>query len=394
MAHAWEHYLPTKIRFGRGALEKLGEAAWSLGATALVVGYQDHGPLEEDYAHAIRHLTLAGLTVHPHFAVTTEPRVEHVAAAVATLRQVGADLVVAVGGGSAIDLAKAAAWAAWYDGDWPALLTTGKPVPPEVRSLPLIAVPTTAGTGAEVSDVAVIGLADADGADIVKGALFGPALRPAVAVIDPDLTLGSPPEVTAACAADALGHAIEAAVSRRANPFSTLFAVEAVGLVHRHLRAALEHPSDVGAREGLAWAALLAGLAFSEAGVGLTHALAQALGSVLGLGHGRAVAAAMPAGLRHNLPECREAFARLGRACGRNAATDEELAAQFVEATCGLLRAAGLPDHVLLPASMEDAIERLIRSANSSARVPLLLNPRRVKPADLERLFREVVRPC
>lgn len=392
MTQAWEHHLPTRIRFGSGELRKLGEVVASLGRSALIVGYRDHPGLEENYDRAVRFVENAGVAVQVHLEVPPEPPTGAVQAAAEAVRQAAADVVIGIGGGSVIDVAKAAAWSVRTAGDWSVHLTTGKPVPAPEEAIAVVAVPTTAGTGSEVSDIAVLGAAGPEGAEVAKGALFGAALRPTVALIDPELSLGSPPALTAACAADALGHALEASISRRAHPLASLMAQQAVVLIHRHLVSAVRDPADLRAREALALAALLGGVAFTEAGVVVSHALAQALGGVLGVPHGAAVAIATPAGLRHNLDQCRGVYEELGRACGLEPSATGGLAESFLEATCELLRSAGLPDRVAPPGDPAELIPRLVDVALRTARTPLVLNPRRVNAAELQRLFAQIVR--
>jgi alcohol dehydrogenase class IV len=261
-------------------------------------------------------------------------------------------------------------------------------------AVPLVAVPTTAGTGTEVSAVAVFthhGVASTPEMPL-KASISGPAVRPKVALVDPDLTVGSPPALTAACGADALGHAIEACLSRRANPLSSLLAGQAVGLIVRNLRRAVEEPDDPGPREPLALAATLAGAAFSVAGVVVPHAISQALGGLLHVPHGVGVAVATPANLRFNAEACVEQYAELAGFCGIAADSPEQSAARFVDRVLELLRSVGLPDRLEVPPDAPaDLLDQLVRNARESTPVPITLNPRKVDDGDLKEMFREVL---
>jgi alcohol dehydrogenase class IV len=318
MLRTWEFQLPTRVQFGRGGLRKLGQVAREFGQSALLVGYRDRTGLEETYARAAQSLRDAGVAVTEFFDVPCDPEADLPLEGVRRMRDSGAELVVGLGGGSVIDAAKGAAALARMGGNLWDYTGANKSSRPITEAAPLVAVPTTAGTGSEVTAVAVFthhGVASI--ADMpLKASVSGPAIRPRVALVDPDLAVGSPPPLTAACGADALGHAIEACTSRQANPISSALAGQAVGLIVRHLRRAVENPADPAPREPLALAATLAGAAFSAAGVVVTHAIAQALGGLLHVPHGVGVAIATPANLRFNAECCVQQYCELARYCG------------------------------------------------------------------------------
>ncbi|MHC4400225.1 MAG: iron-containing alcohol dehydrogenase family protein [Planctomycetota bacterium] len=368
MLRTWEFQLPTRVQFGRGGLRKLGEVAKELGGSALLVGYRDRTGLEETYARAHRALEGAG--------------------------NVGADLVIGLGGGSVIDAAKGVAALAKMGGalwDYTGANPNGRAAS---DSLPLVAVPTTAGTGTEVSAVAVFThFGRSSVADMpLKASVSGPAIRPKVALVDPDLAVGSPPALTAACGADALGHAIEACMSRRANPISSTLAGRAVGLIMRNLPSAVAAPDDPEPREPLALAATLAGAAFGVAGVVVPHAIAQALGGLLHVPHGLGVAVGTPLSLHYNAERCVEQYCELADCCGLAADSREEKAARFVDCVVELLGSIGIPDRVDVPPDApDDLIDRLVRNAYESTPVPIQLTPRKVDEAALRAMFEEVV---
>jgi alcohol dehydrogenase class IV len=338
-----------------------------------MVGYHDRHGLEEAYHRAEQSLTKAGLATDAFFEVLSEPATELADRCAEAARAAQADVLVALGGGSVIDVAKGAAAVARAGRQLADCLTTD-PAPAPAEALPVIAVPSTAGTGSEVSDVAVF----THGAG--KVAVFGPSLRPRVAIVDPELTVGSPALLTAACAADALGHAIEACVSRRANPMASPLATQAVTLLVQNLSLAVADPHAIEPREALALAATLAGAAFTSAGVAGVHAVAQALSVVFALPHGRAVALALPPVLRFNATACGEQYAHLARAC---ALADAQA---FLDRISELLHSVGLDERLPLTTAQMDQLV----AAAQAARVPLVQNPVRLDEVALRRIFAEL----
>lgn len=381
MLRSWEFRLSTRVVFGRGSAVRLGKLARELGRSAVLVGYADPERLEPAYARAALLLREAGLEVTRLHCVRPEPEAEVAIDGARLAQDAGADVVVALGGGSVIDAAKGIAALARMGGspwEYAEANTLGRPV---TDALPLVTVPTTAGTGSEVSAVAVFAFrAPGELPEVpLKTALYGPALCPSVALVDPDLTVGSPPALTAASGADALGHAIEAYISRRANPISSTLAARAVALIVGHLSRAVAAPDDPEPREPLALAATLAGAAFNEAGVVVTHAMAHALGALLGVGHGLAVAVATPVALRFNAERCVAQYAELAESCGLAGASAEEKAARFVGTITDLLGSVGLPERVSVPANAPaDLLDRLVRNAMANTPIAVTCNPRKV----------------
>ena len=394
MLRHWQFQLPTRVHFGRGGLGKLGELVRQFGTSAFLVGYREQAGLEETYARAVEMLRDGGVKVTEFYEVPPDPDAELPVEGAQRATQAGSDVVIGLGGGSVIDAAKGIAALARMGGtpwDYTGANKTSRPI---TDALPLVAVPTTAGTGTEVTAVAVFthhGVASTPGVSL-KASVYGPAVCPEVALVDPDLTVGSPSSLTAACGADALGHAIESCISRRANPVSTALAGRAVGLIVRHLRRAVEHPDDPQPRKPLALAATLAGAAFSEAGVVVTHAIAQALGGVLHVPHGLAVAIGTPLSLRYNAERCLAQYGMLADCCGIPAGPPEGRAARFVDTIVELLRSVGLPEHVEVPFDApDDLVDQLARNAMESTPVPITLNPRKIDETALKDMFKELL---
>jgi len=392
MPQRWQFALPTRIQFGKGSVRKLGATAKEFGQTAMLVGYREQGALEAMYRRAEESLRAAGLKTVPFYEVDADPGGQMIAEGAERATTEGVDVVVGLGGGSAIDAAKGIALLARLGGrmwDYADMNPQRRPV---TAMLPLVAVPTTAGTGSEVTGITVF----THSSDVLPGvplkaSIFASAICPQVAIVDPMLTVGSPPRLTAGCAADALGHGIEACISRISDPISAALGARAVGLIVRHLRDAVAAPSDPKPREPLALASMLAGIALNTVAVTLAHAMAQALGALLHIPHGEAVAIGTHAGLRYNKEVCAPIYAELAEQCGLSGGSVDERAERFIEHIGELLRDVGLPDRVAprdgLP---ENLVPRLVRHALEVTDVPLTLNPRKVDQAALTAVFRQV----
>jgi alcohol dehydrogenase len=215
---------------------------------------------------------------------------------VALAREAGAQVLVALGGGSVIDVGKAAGLLLANGGRYADYQWGGQPITRPI--LPLVAVPTTAGTGSEVTQVTVI----EDEETHFKRGVRSPRLFARTAVLDPALTLSLPPHLTAATGADVVGHALEAFVGRQANPVTDALALEALRRTWRHLPRAVEQGEDLSARQEMMVASTMAGLAFDQSGLGIIHSLAGPVAGHYGLHHGLCIGLLLPHGLAYNLP--------------------------------------------------------------------------------------------
>ena len=294
MAHTV--YCPTKLIFSDDArLDLERELASFDPGPALVI--TDAGILSTGILDRLMPaLAAGGRSVEVFSDVPGNPGVATVAAALATAQAIGANALVAVGGGSAIDVAKAVsvllphAGVSWED------LQAGRAKLSGSR-VPMIAVPTTAGTGSEVSHVAVIGATDGFKKGVVHASLF-----PSVAIVDASLALSLPPKLTAATGMDAFVHAIEAYLGRRANPSMDLLALGAMRAIVSSLPRAVADGADLAARREMAQAAAWAGMAMDQAGLGLCHALCGPLSAHHEIHHGLGNAVLLPAVLAFNAP--------------------------------------------------------------------------------------------
>ncbi|MFL5357522.1 iron-containing alcohol dehydrogenase [Archangium sp.] len=290
----FEFATATRILFGAGRLAEAPEAVRALGGhkVLLVTGRNPTraGPLRE----GLERLGLSTVT----FAVEGEPTVELAREGTSTARSAGCDAVVAFGGGSALDAGKAIAALAANGGEpLDYLEVVGRGQALTKPSLPLVAIPTTAGTGSEVTRNAVLGVKEAQ----VKASLRSPFMLPRLALVDPDLLAGAPREVLASSGLDALSQLIEPFLSARANPLTDALAREGMGRSARSLRRAVLEGPDAAAREDLALASLFGGLCLANAGLGAVHGFAAPLGGMFEAPHGAVCAALLPATLEVNL---------------------------------------------------------------------------------------------
>ena len=289
----FEFATSARIRFGPGAVAELPAAARVFGLRALVVTGRDkirHAPRIDALESAGFHCAL--------FSVEREPTAEMMRRGAQFARSSGAQVVIGIGGGSVIDAGKAIAALAANPGDvLDYLEVIGKGLPLRCAPLPYIAVPTTAGTGSEATRNAVLGSA----AHGVKVSLRHVSMLPLVAIVDPEMSLGLPPALTAATGLDAITQLIEPYVCRKANPFTDAIALEGLRLAVRSLPRAFAHPRDAGARAGMACAALMSGIALANAGLGVVHAFAAAIGGAFAAPHGAVCAALLPHGMSANI---------------------------------------------------------------------------------------------
>src|SRR5271157_1566868 len=287
----------SRILFGAGTVRELVPAAKEMGRRALVVTRR----CSEPSAWLVKQLESTGVSCLP-FTVAGEPTLDLVRSGLESARQGACDLVISFGGGSAIDAGKAIAALLTNPGEpLDYLEVVGRGQPLKHSPVPFIAVPTTAGTGSEVTRNAVLALPE----HRVKVSLRSPLMLPSLAVVDPELTLDLPPAVTASTGLDALTQLIEPYVSIRANPLTDGFCLEGLRRVSRSLRRAYHAGRDITSREDMSLASLLGGLALANAGLGVVHGIAAPLGGMFDAPHGAICAALLPHGMAINIRACR-----------------------------------------------------------------------------------------
>lgn len=296
-------------------------------------------------------------------------------------REAGADLLIAVGGGSPIDTAKCVRIILSLGGhllDYQGYNVLEQPL------TPLIAIPTTAGTGSEVTPYAVIRDLNQD----LKLTFASHFLTPTLAVLDPLITRSMPPQLTAATGMDALTHAIEAYVSTDNNPISDSLALHAIDLIANNLRQATHHGADLEARGSMLLASCMAGMAFSNAFLGVIHAMAHAIGGKHAVHHGTANAIVLPHGMEFNSAIVPDRFARIARALGVNVGgrSQAEVIAEGVAAVRTLSSDCELPTRLRDVSVPEEALPELALIALTDAAI--FNNPRSTSEEELLKLFR------
>ena len=289
----FEFATATRIIFGLGSLRQVPPAAAAMGSRALLVT----GSCPQRSSELSSALNSAGVEPVP-FSVAEEPSVDLVRKGVEAAREQRCELVIAFGGGSVIDAGKAIAALLRNPGDpLNYLEVVGKGNKLELPSAPFIAIPTTAGTGSEVTRNAVL----ASPEHKVKASLRSPFMLPSLAVIDPEVTFGLPPSITAATGMDALTQLIEPYVSVRANLMTDMFCLDGIRRAARSLPRAFENGRDPQARAGMAFASLLGGLSLANAGLGAVHGFAAPIGGELPAPHGAVCAALLPYVMEANI---------------------------------------------------------------------------------------------
>lgn len=361
-----------KIVFGQGAVENLPAEIEALhGKRVLFVldrGLKDVGVAERVIDVAQR----KGIFAVTYDQVTPEPAPSLADAAAALAKEKECDLVVGVGGGSSLDVAKASAMLVKNGGK--AEQYIGLETVPE-RGLPTILIPTTAGTGSEVTFTAVFTMRDKK----KKGGINSRFLYPDVALLDPSLTETLPPGPTATTGADALTHAIEGYTSLQRNPMSDLVAREAIRLIGANLGRAVRDGKDREARSNMLLASLMAGLALASAGVGACHALAYPLGAFFDVPHGLANAVLLPYIMEFNLHAAETEYASVATLMdpALSGNRGEVLAMASVDIVRALTQGVGIPQTLTALKIPETAVSDMAEMAMTVAR-PLANNPRKV----------------
>ena len=328
--------MPTRVEFGRGSLEKLAPLALEMGVDRVMV-VTDPGVGNLDFFNdLVSGLEQGGVKTRVFDQVSANPRDAEVVAGAEAARKFKAQALVAVGGGSPIDCAKAMAVVAPFGGG-PRDYEKRGSIPLAV--LPILAVPTTAGTGSEVTFSSVI----TDVREKYKFSIKGPQLAPKIAIVDPATTLSMPPSITAATGMDALTHAIEGCTAKNATCMSDAAGLHAITMICENLEKAVQNGGNMTARSGMLLGSLLAGICFSRSDVGAVHCIAEAMGGILDAPHGACNAVALPEVMAYNLPFCTGRYARVARAMGLEFDDDAKGAEMAVAHVRDLARRVNLP---------------------------------------------------
>ena len=314
--------------------------------------------------------------------VKPEPEISIVEDCTRAYRDGGHDGLIGLGGGSAIDIAKGVAAFAGHEGPLAELFGVDLV---KRKGPALIAIPTTAGTGSEVTNVAIFSDKEAQ----LKKGIVSDYLLPDVALVSPIMTLTCPRSVTAASGVDALVHAVESYLSVNASPITDAIALGAIKLIARALPKAYANPANLQAREDMATASLMAGMAFGNAGVGAVHALAYPLGGRFNIAHGVSNALLLPYVMAWNKMACVERFRDIAEAMGVRVAelSDKDAADLAVKAMTDLCAAVDIPSGMRSFNVPEDAIPAMAEEASKIDRL-MRNNPRKLTAADIEKIYR------
>jgi alcohol dehydrogenase class IV len=382
---SFEFKCPTRILFGVNLVESLGEEVKALDIQRLLLvtdeGVVNAGLLER----VIRSLEASAIDYTIFASVEANPTTTTVHNGTEIFRRDKCDGLLAVGGGSPMDAAKGIGVQATHEGDiMDYSRRVGKPI--QDITPPLIAIPTTAGTGSEVTWVSVL----VDPKERVKIVVPSPYISAKVAVVDPSLTVSLPPQVTAFTGMDALTHAIEAYVSTKSIPIADSLALEAIQRISSNLREAVGNGENMAARANMLLASTLAGMAFVNASVGLVHAVAHALGGFFDIAHGIANAIMLPLVMRFSLIGNPGKYADIAVAMGENVEglNEMEAAREAVFAVESLAADIGIPQDLKQmgadPARINDLAEETL---NQKGALPF--NPRKVGKPEVIQLFEQ-----
>jgi len=377
-------FVAPEFVFGVGALDLVGRYAANLGAKKVLL-VTDPGVMKVGWSgKVIENLQAAGIEPIVYSAVSPNPRAEEVMSGVEDFRCNSCDLIVAVGGGSPMDCAKGIGIVSSNGGhvlDFEGIDNVSIPGPP------LICIPTTSGTSADVSQFSII----TNLQEKVKIAIISKTVVPDVALIDPTTLLTMDNFLTACTGIDALVHAVEAYVSTAHSPLFDLHALEAIRLIHENLLAVLQSPDNLELRGRMMLASLEAGLAFSNASLGAVHAMAHSLGGYLDLPHGECNAILLDHVMAYNFPEAGERYVRIGEAMNldlRGLSLKKKRTAILAEIG-GLKKSAGiihtLSDHGTSRSDVPHLAKKAIQDPC------MVTNPMRPNQRDIEVIYEEAL---
>ncbi len=374
-----------QILFGNGSIERLAETIRQLGCKKPFIA-MDRNLLKTEVKDRVAAVLRKAKVPFVLFSeIEGEPELEIADLGARTALKEKCDCVIGLGGGSAMDAGKAIAILAANKGKAADYLGLNKVPGP---GLPKIMIPTTAGTGSEVTFTAVFLRKDLK----KKEGMNSPFFYPEVALLDPVLTLSLPPEPTAATGMDALCHAIESFTSINASPMSELFSLDAIRLISDNLRTCVHNGADLDAREQMLLGSLYAGIGLANAGVGAAHSLSYPLGGRFGIGHGLANTLMLPCIMAFNLPSALEKFAVVADAMGE--VIDDmplrDAAYLAVDAVEALIEDCGIKMTLTQFGITEEDLPMLARIAMTVTR-PLENNPRKVSSDEAVEIYKEIM---
>ena len=379
-AEDYTFLMPTKVESGVNSSVRTGELIQPLVQNKVLV-VTDKGIRAAKLIDGIlRSLDKQGIKYDIFDEVEPNPSAETIHQGLDVLRETHSDAVLAVGGGSSIDTAKGIAVMATNEGHILDYEGVGKV---QHQPLPIIAVPTTAGTGSEVTASTIV----TNKKTLFKAAIISPHIFPKLAILDPVLTLSCPRDITAATGMDALTHAIESYTSKTATPVSEALALQAMKLISQSLLKAYFVGTDIHSRNTMLTASMLAGFAFSQSRLGNVHAISQSFGGVFNIPHGIANATLLPFVLKFNLPACPEKMKDIAEALGQDVSglTAMEAGEKALQAVIDMNKALNIPDNIKDLGVKLERMPQLVEDSMRSGNV--LVNPRLTTADDIQTII-------
>ncbi len=377
-------FVAPEFIFGVGSRRRVGDYAHRFGARRVLI-VTDPGVIAAGWLKDVQDdLTEYGISSVVFSEITPNPKHYEVMAGAALYAHEQCDVIVALGGGSPMDCAKAIG----------IVHTNGRDVREfegvdcvEIPGPPLICIPTTAGTAADISQFCIISNAQ----ERYKMAIISKTMVPDVALVDPETTLTMPTYLTACTGLDALTHAVEAYVSTASSPVVDVHALAAINLIWKNLEQAVFEPHHLPARENMLLASLQAGLAFSNASLGAVHAMAHSLGGYLNLAHGECNALLLEHVIRFNMSQASDRYRQVGEAMELDlrGMTEQMRSKKITEALAGMRRKIGIVDSLAYRGVRTADIPDLASHAYHDA--CLVTNPRRTKVADIQVIYADAL---
>ena len=374
-----------RIIMGPGSLDRVVDEINRLNSKKIMI-VTDAGLVKAGITGKLEvRLNTSGIKFAIFDKVESDPRIEIAEQAAKEIKAQGADLVIGIGGGSSIDIAKAAAILASNDGDINSYFGIDLIPAPGLKT---IIIPTTAGTGSEVTPIVIL----SDEKEKLKKGIVSPYLFPDVAILDAELTTGLPPQVTTATGMDAFIHAVEAYTSKGANSMTDIFAIQAIKLISNNIRTAFSNGNDIEARSKMLEGSLLAGMAFANAGVTAVHAFAYPIGAEFHIPHGIANSIMLVPVMEFNVLGNQAKFAELAQIIGEDITGlgQEDSAAVALNAMHSLMKDLQLPRHLKEFGISESDIPMLAQGVMKVTRL-LANNPRTLTVKDAETIYRKVL---
>lgn len=374
-----------RMVMGPGSLKRIGEEVRRLNAKSVMV-ITDQGLVKSGIVSTLETLLRKDeIVVSRYDAVDPDPGYEIAVRAAESTKQVNAELVIGIGGGSSLDIAKTASVLATNSSDVESLFGIDMVPKP---GLPMILIPTTAGTGSEVTPIAIL----SDYQDKLKKGIVSPYLFPEVAILDPELTLGLPAPVTAATGMDALIHAVEAYTSVNATPLTDMLSERSMSLVFDNIRTAFANGQNLAARSNMLQGSLLAGMAFANAGVTAVHAFAYPIGAEFHIPHGVANSIMLTPVMEFNMLGNLSKFVRMAQLFGEDTygMSDRRAAQLAVDSLATLAKDLKVPSSLGEFGVKEKDVPSLAEGVMKVTRL-LANNPRELKLQDAEEIYRKVL---